>query len=736
MIGYGYGYGYSVQQGGLLNVIPLKITSDTEVNNFIKPIVLHKSENSTGKQTGTDVYIGTNFQDDFSDVIFKDGNGNVLESYITNINNLDIQYDDTLPLNSIIVDGVIYGTKIYETVKNLVKSTDNGQTWNIIYNISCDLVSVDSRGYIYLCDNAYHLFKRSIDGGQNWTTVLDMAAVSGEIQTATFTEDSEGNIYIGRYQVSYAPIIYKSIDSGATFTDIFSANSLPARPRNTAVTLGTYVRPTTPNGKIYYCSVAGTTADDVDPVWPTTSNGTVTDGTVTWKESQLQHVHHISVDPFTQKIYATFDGVAALFRSDDGGSSWIKLYNTDARCVVYGDGYRLFGAGAYQYLGNISIYRTTDDITFTPVLANKHSIQSMTVADGKIFAASNSYANGIYPCIYVSKDDGLTWESIEQPHYNTGGVFDGNLLSPFGTLNSINQSIIGINAGTYLNGRLRLGSAFKSALAWVKTSVINGEKVIKIHKSASNSAKSVFPCKVESNLLLRVKFNEGIGTPSESSENEYTTELISGAGAEWSTGGRFVGAVYPKVHQFNKSFKFNGNSVLKVTNYTTSPANTLTAICWYKYVQSTSYQTLMGNLVDFTGWALTILDGIYYLYYGTGAAVKQRNLANGYSVNDGEWHMAGIIIDNSTPNKIKFIHDGLIVGSLFTTSGDWYTLTADVASNNFSFKIGSSGNASMYNQFLGQISDVQLYSGNLTAQQVRSIYEDRPIITNEPTITI
>lgn len=44
------------------------------------------------------------------------------------------------------------------------------------------------------------------------------------------------------------------------------------------------VRPTTPNGYYYVCTVAGTT-DTVEPTWPLTEGDTVVDGSVTWRNA-------------------------------------------------------------------------------------------------------------------------------------------------------------------------------------------------------------------------------------------------------------------------------------------------------------------------------------------------------------------------------------------------------------------------------------------------------------------
>jgi hypothetical protein len=54
-------------------------------------------------------------------------------------------------------------------------------------------------------------------------------------------------------------------------------------PRSTAVTVGQTTVPSAGNGRMYRCSVAGTTGAG-EPTWPTTTAGTVADGTATWVE--------------------------------------------------------------------------------------------------------------------------------------------------------------------------------------------------------------------------------------------------------------------------------------------------------------------------------------------------------------------------------------------------------------------------------------------------------------------
>lgn len=110
---------------------------------------------------------------------------------------------------------------------------------------------------------------------------------------------------------------------------------MPVWVLSTAYTVGKIVTPTTPNGKVYRCTVAGTSSA-IEPTWPTSSLGsTVTDGGVTWEYYALAH-------PVTEiKIAATEAGLAtatagaslSIGTSVINGSAnakqvWVSITNT------------------------------------------------------------------------------------------------------------------------------------------------------------------------------------------------------------------------------------------------------------------------------------------------------------------------------------------------------------------------------------------------------------------------
>lgn len=89
----------------------------------------------------------------------------------------------------------------------------------------------------------------------------------------------------------------------------------------TAYAVGDVVRPTSGNGHLYMCVVAGTSHASTEPTWPTTSRLTVTDNSsVTWAEIGTNIVVFDAADPSwaSSTITARY---GVLYKSTGTGST-------------------------------------------------------------------------------------------------------------------------------------------------------------------------------------------------------------------------------------------------------------------------------------------------------------------------------------------------------------------------------------------------------------------------------
>lgn len=77
---------------------------------------------------------------------------------------------------------------------------------------------------------------------------------------------------------------------GVDAINLTPTNTLPEWDNATAYALGDLVEPTTPNGKVYKVTTAGTSHATTEPTWPTVGIGsTVSDGTVVWALQGNRH---------------------------------------------------------------------------------------------------------------------------------------------------------------------------------------------------------------------------------------------------------------------------------------------------------------------------------------------------------------------------------------------------------------------------------------------------------------
>ena len=119
---------------------------------------------------------------------------------------------------------------------------------------------------------------------------------------------------------------------------------------STAVSVGKYYRPTTPNGRRYYASVAGTTAG-TEPAWPTGAASTVTDGGVTWTEDGR--------DGNANFQYCTRDGTALTGTQTDSGIPYAVGWHTFTLRYLGSNNWGMSVDGASEATLNINVQTIT-----------------------------------------------------------------------------------------------------------------------------------------------------------------------------------------------------------------------------------------------------------------------------------------------------------------------------------------------------------------------------------------
>ncbi len=105
----------------------------------------------------------------------------------------------------------------------------------------------------------------------------------------TATISNKFNYYLGKSEIDFSThtflvlLMLDGFEYDPTTMFLYADIEEASWSASGACSLGVVKIPTTPNGHKYECTTAGT-SDTSEPTWPTTSGGTVTDGTVTWTE--------------------------------------------------------------------------------------------------------------------------------------------------------------------------------------------------------------------------------------------------------------------------------------------------------------------------------------------------------------------------------------------------------------------------------------------------------------------
>ncbi len=128
-----------------------------------------------------------------------------------------------------------------------------------------------------------------------WTDTNLTAAFSGTFNLAHSTDLSDNpqdfTLYFG--SPTSGRLLQASSNPGVANIVLTPTDILPAWVAFTAYVVGDKVQPIGGNGKLYECTISGTSGSS-QPSWPTTTIGaTVADGTCTWS---LVGVHHPSTE--------------------------------------------------------------------------------------------------------------------------------------------------------------------------------------------------------------------------------------------------------------------------------------------------------------------------------------------------------------------------------------------------------------------------------------------------------
>lgn len=131
-------------------------------------------------------------------------------------------------------------------------------------------------------------------GGGTYNEIRKVSSVEASISAHDFSPENLAKALFGNtsgivagavtgesvalYKGALAPTLYQIDESVTPVVESVAGNAAGARANTTAVTLGQYLVPATPNGFYYKVTTPGSTGGTI-PTFPTTPGATVTDGT-------------------------------------------------------------------------------------------------------------------------------------------------------------------------------------------------------------------------------------------------------------------------------------------------------------------------------------------------------------------------------------------------------------------------------------------------------------------------
>ena len=304
------------------------------------------------------------------------------------------------------------------------KTTDGGDTWNVITNITqnlsaiCGITTVDD-SFVYACGAYFgpaHIIK-SIDSGNTWQ-FIDMSVYANALVELKFANEALGYA-AGRSDTG--AIVLKTTDGGTTWTEIYNSNiqgeyiwKLQFIDSDTNVIYGSLYATDPNKGKLIKTFDAGATWTSLDA-----------------PESEVQAVGFISQNRGWMGGHNT-----GFYETNDGGLTWIDLsVGSNLNRIFILSDTRAFASGA-------TIYKFTDE-----ALSSQDFEESFR-KELEINLTTNPVGTNLELTIEFIKADNLMIEL-----YDVTGLFIKQLKN-----DSINKSgkktytfnISNLSSGTYI----------------------------------------------------------------------------------------------------------------------------------------------------------------------------------------------------------------------------------------------------------------------------------------------
>ena len=432
-----------------------------DAENHVVRLGLHYGAQIGGKEVTefnsnpyNEIFFDGKCRKDFGDVRILDADDNILPVRLEHHGNYECVRDTNYNSGTRIVVNS-YGFAVQgRDGGRLYLTKDDGKSWVRLPHQSGAAIAVfiDSRDnlFYYRNDGKAYMLPCREDGEYDFSDsieVLDMNNTNGitntDVVIGTIVEDKDGYIYLGQYQLNWNPVIFKSKNS--TFTPVDGEYFSISYKQN-----------------IEYLEENEVDYNKCD-----------------------QHIHFISIDPYTGNIYAGIDNSRkaygpSLIKSDDNGITWNKVEldsvewqtqrGRDYLAMWFGKDFYI-GGGEVNILGGYTIAKVAtetisgnrQELSIKGVLNTAQGIRNLTSIgdDNFIVAGLNSAGINSPAILSLSTDKGESWKTIYHedvgPHDSIGaGV---RFFTPNVQLQGSNEPCVyvtGFNTGDNKYSAIRL----------------------------------------------------------------------------------------------------------------------------------------------------------------------------------------------------------------------------------------------------------------------------------------